>query len=1161
MEMLEGNFNKIYHMADIHIRNTKSHEEEYTYVFNKLYEYITETKTDKSLIVICGDILHNEQFNNTSEILCIDFFSKLSKLLPTIVIAGNHDYAVLTESNTDSLQTILYKRKKELKNIYYLRETGIYKFGNIYFGVSSLVNNINRIFINADEIPNNGIKIGLYHGSVNGSKTNTGYINEGIQIKQFKNYDYVLLGDIHKYQYLNDIKTVAYSSSLISQNFSEIDNNHGILVWNLENKTSEYKIIENPYRYIEIKIINNEIYFENNKININDVILPDKAKLRLKIVKSNIELINNVQLIIKKRYPNIEIKNYKNELEDNILYDTILNNTLNNVIYNPEIIGNEINKIEEKYRDEIKYILTEELKNINNIINEKKSWRLLKLEFSNLLTYGENNIFDFENLHLNQIHCLCGPNSIGKSSLIDILLIALFDNYSRNETQKIIKKSYNLNSGIINNKYTNFKSKVTFKVGQNTYYIIKEGKIKNNNNKLVIDKYNLIQICENNEIQLSNGIKHIEHFHTQLTHLIGTYDDFCINSILFQSNITHEFDFYKMSSYHKKKFLNKHLHLEIFEKIHKNYKKKLFENKTIFNKINEQIKKCNFCEENYEEIINLKNKINAINDEYNNLLLITNELKNNKNEIQIYYFNEIFDDDYIENLNIELNNINKLILYHNKKLKKIHLIKQKNKIIKKYNKFKSENETKINKLLLKIKNTEDNTNLSTLNIKQLRLLLNINKSLYENKINLSNKIELIELKNKYLLLNNQLKKELNKIKCDYYNLSDEDIKYYNNNLSSYKNNKYIVNKTVQNLLENINCNINCETCIINSQLINNLILNTNKYKKINNIQKIINHNEIQSKITFYNEIIETLNNDIINFEINEKKNNEIVNIIINIKNTIIKLKINKIKNKKYEKYDNLQKEIFLFDKNNNELNKLLLLKDKINDKIVSYKKYKEVEHINDINKNKLTELNKNITINENKLLELLNNQNNLKNELNIIINNKNIYEKLLEEYKNLEHKIVLYTNICKLVDTNGIPLKIIQSKLDHIQNGVNNMLLKFINKKILITNEITDILIELYDEKNNQISYLGGMEYFICNIAFKIYLSSILNIPTCDILVIDEGVSALDKYHIEHFEVMINFLTTYYSKIILITHINDFKNFTSNNIYIKKENQSSYINF
>ena len=73
-EILNGTFNKIYHIADIHIRNTIYHQEEYKYVFNELYKYIQETKTDNSLIVICGDILHNEQINNISEILCIDFF-------------------------------------------------------------------------------------------------------------------------------------------------------------------------------------------------------------------------------------------------------------------------------------------------------------------------------------------------------------------------------------------------------------------------------------------------------------------------------------------------------------------------------------------------------------------------------------------------------------------------------------------------------------------------------------------------------------------------------------------------------------------------------------------------------------------------------------------------------------------------------------------------------------------------------------------------------------------------------------------------------------------------------------------------------------------------------------------------------------------------------
>lgn len=154
IKLLEGEYDKIYHISDIHIRNTQYHEKEYLYVFNELYKYISATKTNNSLIVICGDILHNEQINNISELLCINFFYNLNILLPTLIIAGNHDYYIGTEYDTDTLQTILYKRKKELNNIYYLRDSGIYEVGNIYFGVSSLINNKDKKFILANEIPN-----------------------------------------------------------------------------------------------------------------------------------------------------------------------------------------------------------------------------------------------------------------------------------------------------------------------------------------------------------------------------------------------------------------------------------------------------------------------------------------------------------------------------------------------------------------------------------------------------------------------------------------------------------------------------------------------------------------------------------------------------------------------------------------------------------------------------------------------------------------------------------------------------------------------------------------------------------------------------------------------------------------------------------------------
>jgi DNA repair exonuclease SbcCD nuclease subunit len=246
------NINKIYHISDIHIKNNSSFIDEYLYVFNNLYKYLEEVKDDNSLIVITGDILHvPNNITPETEILCVNFFSKLSNIMTTIIIAGNHDIHVNSDIIIDSLQSILLLRDNELKNLHYLRKSGIYKFGNINFGVNSLIDNKK---ITANEILDEGIKICLYHGSIANSKNSNGFEFSGKSITQFDGYDYVLLGDIHNYQYLNDKKTIAYASSLISQTMGECDDYHGVLVWDLKNKTSEYKIIENKYRNIQLDL-------------------------------------------------------------------------------------------------------------------------------------------------------------------------------------------------------------------------------------------------------------------------------------------------------------------------------------------------------------------------------------------------------------------------------------------------------------------------------------------------------------------------------------------------------------------------------------------------------------------------------------------------------------------------------------------------------------------------------------------------------------------------------------------------------------------------------------------------------------------------------------------------------------------------------------------
>ena len=60
----------IYHISDIHIRNTEEHVNIYTHVFDNLYKYFNTIDTNNSIIVITGDILHNkDRLTTTSETL------------------------------------------------------------------------------------------------------------------------------------------------------------------------------------------------------------------------------------------------------------------------------------------------------------------------------------------------------------------------------------------------------------------------------------------------------------------------------------------------------------------------------------------------------------------------------------------------------------------------------------------------------------------------------------------------------------------------------------------------------------------------------------------------------------------------------------------------------------------------------------------------------------------------------------------------------------------------------------------------------------------------------------------------------------------------------------------------------------------------------------
>ena len=273
----------IFHLSDIHIRLFQRHTE-YQYIFEKCYQYIRKYKKGNHIIVVTGDIVHNKNdLSPECDTITIDFLQSLASLYPTLIIAGNHDALLNNRHRMDSITSMLYQRT--IPNLYYMKQTGIYEYENILFFVDSLLDDDK---LKLDDSENTKIKIGLYHGQVSGWKNNYGFTTEtgDKTLQDFDGLDYVLLGDIHKHQFMKTQNpVVAYAGSMISQNFGESDEDHGVLLWNLIKKTQKLHRFENPYRHQDISLFAKQNYYitDDKKYDLGDV-SPIAKKGQIRVV-------------------------------------------------------------------------------------------------------------------------------------------------------------------------------------------------------------------------------------------------------------------------------------------------------------------------------------------------------------------------------------------------------------------------------------------------------------------------------------------------------------------------------------------------------------------------------------------------------------------------------------------------------------------------------------------------------------------------------------------------------------------------------------------------------------------------------------------------------------------------------------------------------------
>ena len=583
--MLKVPFRKlkyIHHISDIQIRNLKRHKE-YEQVFDRLYEKIKENK-DNAVAYIGGDIAHSKCDMSPELVDQLSrLFKNLADIVPTIIIAGNHDCNLNNRSRLDVLTPIVENLNHP--NLHYLKDSGAYKCADTTFVVWDCWTD-EKDFILSKDVEGD-TKVVLFHGTVDKAETDLGFkLPSDVHIDKFKGYDLGLLGDIHKRQFVNKEETIAYCGSLVQQNHGE-EIGKGYLLWDVPKRTSEYIEIPNDYGYYTVVI-------ENGKLPNDLDNLPKRARLRAKVANTSGTELKKCLAVIQHKYGIKEVVVHRTDiLKDRVRDGNKLDlGDVNNPDFQYEMI--------EEYLNNNFLIDNETLKKIKDIngelngslpidnITKNVDWKLKRFEFDNMFSYGEDNVVDFTKL--SGVVGLFAANASGKSSLLDALCFCLFDTSTRTYTA----------SSVLNNKKSSFKCKLLFEVNGQDYIVERIAKKQRNGHvKVNVDFYThddsgeVISLNGDQRRTTNNNIKQV----------VGTFEDFILTTLSAQNANT---VFIDKTQKERKELLAQFMGLGVFDRLYTLANEEISEVQAVLR---------NFSKTNYDEqLADVETNIDVLSD-------------------------------------------------------------------------------------------------------------------------------------------------------------------------------------------------------------------------------------------------------------------------------------------------------------------------------------------------------------------------------------------------------------------------------------------------------------------------------------------------------------------------------------------------------------------
>ena len=556
-------FTHIVHVADVHIRLLKRHDE-YREVFDKFYKEIDKTP-QTAIVAILGDLFHNKTDLVPESIkLASDFLKTIADKRTTILISGNHDATLNNKTRLDSLTSVVEPLNHP--NLFYLKESGLFVIGNILFNHYSVFDDYTK-YIHASNIPKKlinetDVRIALFHGPVQGATTDVGYrvVSKTVSNDSFDGHDIVLLGDIHKFQRLQEHSVnynkpvIIYPGSMIQQNHGESLENHGYVMWDIKHREYTHVELPNDYGFFTVEI-------EKGKLLTDVSNMPKKVTLRAKCketipseVKSLMAKISNKHELIEITYDKINTDEEKKNIIDTTNINLI--SIASNVDYQNQLIKE---FLLEKKREVMTEELIDQIFEINKDVNSKLEkelvphnirWKPKRFEFENMFSYGEGNVIDFTTL--KGLIGLFASNASGKSSILSALSYCLFDKCDR--AFKAIH--------VLNTQKMSFNCKFNFEIEGVDYFIERIGvQDKKGNVKVDVKFYQLDK--DNKMIDLNGEAR--RNTNDVIRDYIGTYDDFLLTVLSIQnSNVG---NFIDMGQADRKDLIAKFMGITVYDQL------------------------------------------------------------------------------------------------------------------------------------------------------------------------------------------------------------------------------------------------------------------------------------------------------------------------------------------------------------------------------------------------------------------------------------------------------------------------------------------------------------------------------------------------------------------------------------------------------------------